>query len=293
MKISSFNIESELHQEVLQTNDAPSRNVIDEKYIILNLRYVSRSKNGLVYKNAKFLIQDNGVYRLEDEHAYKLSSFKDFHDVIDGLLDYQESIIDHYVDTVELLEDQVFDKNQSRNLVRELFELKRDFFKLARTLERFGIVLNEFITKNKVLLGAHAHSLNELHGNTENLQRVVKTQAEKLETLYGYYSSLKNDTLNRNIYILSVISGIFLPLNLIVGFFGMNTTGLFLSNHPNGTSIVFNSILGIFVFLLIGFPFLHVIDKYLFSKLFGKFSLYSRMSRRLENISDEFNILKE
>ena len=32
--------------------------------------------------------------------------------------------------------------------------------------------------------------------------------------------------MNRIVYILTLLSGIFLPLNLIVGFFGMNTTSL-------------------------------------------------------------------
>lgn len=38
------------------------------------------------------------------------------------------------------------------------------------------------------------------------------------------------------IYILTIISAVFLPLNLVVGFFGMNTSGLpFTDSETNGT----------------------------------------------------------
>jgi magnesium transporter len=41
--------------------------------------------------------------------------------------------------------------------------------------------------------------------------------------------------MNRIIYILTIISAIFLPLNLVVGFFGMNTTSLPFTKHAGGT----------------------------------------------------------
>ena len=44
--------------------------------------------------------------------------------------------------------------------------------------------------------------------------------------------------MNRTIYLLTILSGIFLPLNLIVGYFGINTQGLPFAHLPNGSFIV-------------------------------------------------------
>lgn len=42
--------------------------------------------------------------------------------------------------------------------------------------------------------------------------------------------------MNRIVYILTLLSGIFLPLNLVVGFFGMNTSSLpFTQGYGGGT----------------------------------------------------------
>ncbi len=45
----------------------------------------------------------------------------------------------------------------------------------------------------------------------------------------------ENEKMNRLIFLLTIISAIFLPLNLIVGFFGMNTSGLPFTEGANGT----------------------------------------------------------
>ncbi|PLY09306.1 MAG: hypothetical protein C0626_09950 [Arcobacter sp.] len=48
--------------------------------------------------------------------------------------------------------------------------------------------------------------------------------------------------MNRTVYILTLLSGIFLPLNLIVGFFGMNTTSLPFTQGDGGTLLVINTL---------------------------------------------------
>lgn len=62
--------------------------------------------------------------------------------------------------------------------------------------------------------------------------------ASRIDDIYQYIQGIKNDKINANIYILTILSAIFLPLNLITGFFGMNTNGLYLGELKNGTNVV-------------------------------------------------------
>jgi magnesium transporter len=41
--------------------------------------------------------------------------------------------------------------------------------------------------------------------------------------------------MNKIMFILTILSGIFLPLTLVTGYFGMNTGGLPLTEDPHGT----------------------------------------------------------
>ena len=58
---------------------------------------------------------------------------------------------------------------------------------------------------------------------------------DKLDNLYDFYRAKVDEKMNRNVYYLTLLSGIFLPLTLLTGFFGMNTGGLPWSDDPNGT----------------------------------------------------------
>ena len=70
------------------------------------------------------------------------------------------------------------------------------------------------------------------------LHRATTLQLTKLDYLYNFHTTRTNEKMNRLIFILTMISAIFLPLNLLVGFFGMNTGGLPFSQSTNGTLYV-------------------------------------------------------
>jgi len=58
---------------------------------------------------------------------------------------------------------------------------------------------------------------------------------EKLDYLYEFYKTKQDEKMNHIMFILTIISAIFLPLTLVTGFFGMNTGGLPFVTDPNGT----------------------------------------------------------
>ena len=79
----------------------------------------------------------------------------------------------------------------------------------------------------------------------EHLQRAYRNSGmllEKLDALHNSYIVENNEQMNRTVYILTLLSGIFLPLNLIVGFFGMNTTSLPFTQGEGGTYLVLNTL---------------------------------------------------
>ena len=71
------------------------------------------------------------------------------------------------------------------------------------------------------------------------LKSMISEYSLRVEDIYTFIQSDKNDKINKNIYLLTLISALFLPLNFITGFFGMNTNGMFLSSFKDGTLIVF------------------------------------------------------
>ncbi|MDU2360570.1 MAG: CorA family divalent cation transporter, partial [Campylobacter concisus] len=79
---------------------------------------------------------------------------------------------------------------------------------------------------------------NSIH-EASVFKTIANEYACRVEDIYTFIQSAKNDKINKNIYLLTLISALFLPLNFITGFFGMNTNGMFLNSFKDGTLIVF------------------------------------------------------
>ena len=291
LNLESLKFISEDHLDDLQNSKSPSMYIIGEGYSILTLRLLKLTPSGLEYFTS-FYIHHNKTYFYKSHEAIEnCSSPKDFYNRILNDLEYLIQMITHYSDSVDLIEDKLFAQNSLRSLNSEIFSLKKDLLKIRRVSERFNIVLNGYYKKEKDLFVGLEFSFNEIINDSEVELRTTISLLDKLDTSFTYLNSIKNDALNKNIYMLSLISGIFLPLNLIVGFFGMNTSGLFLSSESNGTMIVFYTILSIFSFLLIGFPILNLINKLFVFRIFGRSSVYAKLSKKLERVNQDFNIL--
>ena len=64
-----------------------------------------------------------------------------------------------------------------------------------------------------------------------------------------------DEKMNKIMFILTIISAVFLPLTLVTGFFGMNTGGLPFVKDPNGTIKV------TLLLLVFEIPFVYIIWK--------------------------------
>jgi magnesium transporter len=76
---------------------------------------------------------------------------------------------------------------------------------------------------------------NDLVENLERIQILSKSSIEKLDNLYSFYRAKADEKMNQIMFILTIISAVFLPITLVTGYFGMNTGGLPLLDDPLGT----------------------------------------------------------
>lgn len=195
-----------------------------------------------------------------------------------------ERLIEHYLDEIDNLEDALYSRKIPTIFLDLWFDLKKDLTRIDRMLDRIYTVLQDFAE-------IHIHEENFPHDmmsnileHTQRYQRLANLHTMKLDTLYSYYNSLKNDKINNNIYVLTILSGIFLPLNLIVGFFGMNTQNLFLNQDPDGTmKVVF--ILGAMFLILLGvFPIAKITHRYILQKVLNKFHIYNKIVSKFKTL---------
>lgn len=247
----------------------------------------------LGYKTEHFVYLENKVWL----YSYENKNFSNFAGTMDDFLDVvyerfenNKNILLLYTNELEKMEDSIFDRKIQTGFMDNWFDLKKDISRIERFFTR-----QLFAYKDLLKFGDKHDSFPSLDFNNmiADIQFALTTSegaAARLDNLHNYYNSVKDDKLNKNIYFLTVLSGVFLPLNLIVGFFGMNTEGMLLKENPQGTMFVIYILVGILCSFFIGFNLLKIVDRLFLRWWLGRSNIYKQFSTRVERLEEKWRM---
>lgn len=227
----------ELHIQDLQNKMHPS--IFDENdgydMLILRLPVLAEKLEG---QSFGFIIQGENsfLYHRDQKKFEKLDDrFLGPYQIIDPILDALLKSFENYRGMIIDMEELLYE-DKSTDFMTNWIDLKRDLLLIERILTRTSEMLLLMIYHYQKITDFPMNNYVDMHEHMERLLNSATHQLSKLDYLYNFYSARSNDKMNKMIYILTIISAVFLPLNLLVGFFGMNTSGLpFTSSETNGT----------------------------------------------------------
>lgn len=239
-----------LHIEDIKNENHPSAFFETEEYKVLIFRFFRENKSNIDVFSLSFLInnhQEIFYFNKETNLMTKLSPVE-FYQFIDTIIDEGIEYLNSLIKRIEEMEESIFENADS---IKNWFELKKQMTRIERILshilkieEQFFDKFNVFKKNNNLKAG-----FEDIDEHLNRALRTTQANSLKLDHIYNIRTALMNEKTNSVMYILTVISAIFLPLNLLVGFFGMNTDGLYFSGNPNGTIIV-TTILGTTILLM-------------------------------------------
>ena len=258
------------------------------EYSLLIMRFFTLDNEGLSGRSIPYLLHQNKLYiyqRSSDEFEQFDAVHEEIYNSIYRELKKSEALILKYVEEVDNLEDQLYMRKLSPIFLDVWFDLKKDITRMERMLERAYDALEDYMQIYEEQSDFPNNGFHNIKEHIQRNQRVAMLNSSKLDTLYSYYNSLKNDKMNSNIYALTILSGIFLPLNLIVGFFGMNTESLFFSGNSSGTMYVVYILFSVFIVFVALFPLAAILERFILRRLLGRFNLYNKLIDNIKNIS--------
>jgi magnesium transporter len=169
-------------------------------------------------------------------------------------------ILDHFIDQNMLLAlklrnridslEQTFADDPAAIEVSAVTNLKRETTALISVADdqRYCVKALETMHFEVLDFSEHKTYLRDITSNAEQVLRVLGRSEERLKDLQTSYQLGVNNTSEKRLRVLTVISAIFLPLTLITGFFGMNFEGMILLGQPYG---IWLAILAMAVILLL------------------------------------------
>ena len=235
------------HLSDLKNDLHPSIFTRQTDYDLLILRLPFLEEDRIVPKNSAFILSKQGYYQFNrsNQSLEELEDLKELHMLLNLKID---SIMAMALDTytfIETMEDTFYENKEIGDFNQVWFSQKNDLIRITRVLNKAIDEFKKFIVQYQTNENFPLVEFNDLLEHLERAQRNAQHGLEKLDALYSFYQSNSNEKMNKIMYLLTVISGIFLPLNLIVGFFGMNTTALPFSAEQNGTLNVIFLLCGI------------------------------------------------
>jgi len=160
--------------------------------------------------------------KMKEEYMDKGSGYF-LYMIIDDLFESAFPLLDICNKQMNELEVEVFERNYSRDRLREILGLKKDIINFRRIIIPQRAIIAQLEHKNKKFLPEKldvyfddtVDKIEKMWNNLENLQELVASLQETNESIISHNT-------NNIIKILTIFSVIMLPLTFITGFYGMN-----------------------------------------------------------------------
>jgi len=260
-----------------------------EHFKVLLLRRLDVQDNHLGFTPEAFVLTERGVFYLADRTNLELDElrggYRELLDLLGRFYRNNQKILHAYSDQIEQLEDYLFERRIPGIFMDMWFDLKKELSKLENYYYRNGIVYREFYRKCEALFGDARDDFKDIEEEIQFHATNLGSLKSRLDGVHHYFDSIKNDRVNKTLFTLTVISGIFLPLNLIVGFFGINTPGLFFASDEHGSQKVLIVLGMVLVVVVLGIPIVHLIDRYILRLILGRYDFYKNISTSIDALN--------
>ncbi|MCM2305656.1 MAG: magnesium/cobalt transporter CorA [Elusimicrobia bacterium] len=144
--------------------------------------------------------------------------------LLDAIVDQFFPVLEHYGDRLEELEGRVLE-GRSRRILRDIHVLKRELLLLRRALWPMRDMIHELqMERHECLSETTRTYMTDLYDHVVQAMDILETYREVVAGLAETHLSAVNNRLNEVMKVLTVISVVFMPLNFLVGVFGMNFT---------------------------------------------------------------------
>jgi magnesium transporter len=142
--------------------------------------------------------------------------------ILDSVIDSYFPILDHFVDQLEELEDEVVAGRQP-DLAERIHALRNDLLVLRRSIRPHREALNELARDEFSLITFETRVfLRDCYDHTVQLMDLLEVYREMCADLRDYYLSTVSKRMNEIMKVLTIIATTFMPLSFIAGVYGMN-----------------------------------------------------------------------
>lgn len=177
-------------------------------------------------------------------------------DITAGLMERMGPVISDLDDRVDDLEDRVLTASNA-SLRGELWQMRRQAIALRRYIAPQREAMARLVTEKISWIQPHVgQRLREIADRITRYVEDLDAARERASIVQDELTTRLTEQMNRNMYVISIIAAIFLPLSLLTGLLGINVAGIPGDKWPWA-----------FAAVTVGIGLLGVLEYYIFRKL--------------------------
>jgi magnesium transporter len=135
-------------------------------------------------------------------------------------------VVDRIDETIDHLEDEVFERPTQRTL-NTIFSLKRAVLQLRRIISPQREVLNRLARDDYAMIDPKDRIyFRDVYDHLVRLADVNESLRDLISGTLDTYLSVTSNRINEVMKILTIFTALFMPISFLAGFFGMNFPGL-------------------------------------------------------------------
>jgi magnesium transporter len=214
------------------------------------------------------------VHRTElKEFRHQLTPFPDYlrttsekallflHHILDVIIDAYIAELNHVQRLADKIEELILaglsykTRGKSRELVRNILTLRQSLTVMRRSIQAERVIIGGLIRGQRPEEEEEAEVVRYFRDLQDHLDRSLEILSQEKDTLadiMDLHMTLTTDRTNEIIRILTVVSTILLPLNLIASFYGMNFESMPELYHPLG----YPTVIVVMISLAVGMVYL-------------------------------------
>jgi magnesium transporter len=146
------------------------------------------------------------------------------YELLDTLAAEYMPVVDALDQTIDRLEDEVFDRPSNQTLNR-LFGVKRVALQMRRIIGPTREVLNRLARDEYAMIDAQDRVYyRDIYDHLVRLADINEGIRDLIAGALDTYLSVTSNRINQVMKLLTIISALFMPISFLAGFFGMNFT---------------------------------------------------------------------
>jgi len=213
-------------------------------FFILTFPVYNRAAHEIESSEVDFFITDKEIVTITDGKIPTIANFFDevkgndyardkymsvqhpvyiLYEILHRLQNYTFPMLDHISQDIEDIEQKIF-RGEEKKMVREILHVKRNIVDFRRIMQAHKNIIKKLMgTSNRFFMHEKmdVYFTNILE-RTKDIWDILETQKENINAFQETNEALISNKLNDIMRVLTVISVVLMPANLVATIFGMN-----------------------------------------------------------------------